>query len=181
MSKYQLPGEITHTFDPENPFLSNICDLPRTQAEAVLDRIRATGTRAIKANYLARRHRTENWLIEERRRLLGDTRRERPIYCFLGNFDDGLDLSRPRALVMPLSAFPEETLTFTYPDSMASLLYATREHHAAGRRPYHGRVFTLAEILLIVEEFRMPGPTERFIEVQVWDERPILEFLKSQG
>ncbi len=179
MKETLFPSVVTHTYDPGNPFLSNICDLAPDEAEAVLDRIRQAGVRKIKPTYLARRYETEEWLIRERRRLLGNTRRERPVYCFLGDFDDGLDLSRPNALVMPLAAFPAEVLTFTYPDSMASLPYAIREDLAADRRPYHGRVFTLEEIKTIVKEHGMPGPTERFIEVQVWDERPILEFRSS--
>jgi hypothetical protein len=91
---------------------------------------------------------------------------------------------------MPLRAFPPEVLTFTYPDSMASLPIATRDDHRLERQPYHGQVFTLHQIKRVVEEFGMPGERwrvdhlrrfDRFIEVQVWDERPILEFLRSSG
>ncbi|ESZ55103.1 hypothetical protein [Mesorhizobium sp. L103C120A0] len=158
----------------------------REQAERVLDEIRASGLRAIKANYLERRRLTEEWLIRERRRLLGPTKLERPVYFFLGDFADGKDPSRPSSLVMRLREFPPETLTFTYPDSMASLPIATRDDLRPQRKRYHGQVFTLGEIEAVVAEFGMPGerwktdPTmkyDKFIEVQVWDDRLINERL----
>ena len=75
-------------------------------------------------------------------------------------------------------------------DSMASLPIATRPEHIAHRRDYHGHVFTLREIKEIVATFGMPdgrsARTEpsrrygRFIEVQVWDERPIQNFLNVE-
>ena len=181
-----IPAVLTHNYDPEGVFLSNLCDLPSIEAESVLQRIHQSGKRIVKASYFHRRLETEAWLIRERQRLLGQTPRERPIYFFLGNFADGKDLSRPRSLVIPIAAFSPDILTFTYPDSMASLAIATREDREAERMPYHGQVFTLQEIRRVVAEFGMPedhwsaeGPRrfDRFIEVQVWDERPILDFL----
>jgi hypothetical protein len=177
-----FPEVITHNYDPRRGPCRNICDPSEVQAERVLDEIRASGLRAIKPSYLERRRLTEEWLIRERRRLLGPTKLERPVYFFLGDFSDGKDPSRPRSLVMQLREFPPETLTFTYPDSMASLPIATRDDLRPQRKRYHGQVFTLGEIEAVVAEFGMPGerwktdPTmkyDKFIEVQVWDDRPI--------
>jgi hypothetical protein len=177
-----LPEVITHNYDPGRGIGRNLCDLPKSQAEQILDEFRASGTRRIKADYLERRIAVEDWLIQERTKKLGRTVRARPIYFFLGDFADGRDPSRPVSLVLPLSAFPPETLTFTYPDSMASLPIATLDRHKCHRKPYHGHVFTLSEIKAVVAEFGLPGdrqssdPTaahDRFIEVQVWDDGPI--------
>lgn len=177
-----FPEVVTHIYDPRRGPCRNICDLSEVQAERVLDEIRASGLRAIKSNYLQRRRLTEAWLIRERRRLLGPTKLERPVYFFLGDFSDGKDPSRPRSLVVRLREFPPETLTFTYPDSMASLPIATRDDLRPQRKRYHGQVFTLGEIEAVVAEYGMPGerwktdPTmkyDKFIEVQVWDDRPI--------
>ncbi len=83
---------------------------------------------------------------------------------------------------MPLAAFSPDVLTFTYPDSMASLPIARQDDHVAHRKDYHGQVFTLCEITAVVARFGMPGDRwktdpsmqyDRFIEVQVWDDRPI--------
>ncbi len=184
----RFPEVVTHNYDPRGIFLANLCDLPSAEAEKILQGIRDTGRRTIKPDYLGRRLETEAWLIAEKQRLLGKTHRHRPIYFFLGDFADGKDPSRPCSLVMPLASFPADVLTFTYPDSMASLPIAKREVHFGERQPYHGKVFTLDEVRLVVEEFGMPGDHwqtdnrrrfDRFIEVQVWDGRPILEFLRG--
>ena len=183
-----MPGVVTHTYDPHGVFLGNICDLPSDEAELVLCRFRDAGAR-LKANYLARRLATEDWLIAERHKLLGRTPRERPVYFFLGNFADGEDASRPSSLVMPLAVFPQDAVTFTYPDSMASLPIGTREDLRSERRPYHGKVFSLLEIREVIADFGMPRggwPTgderrhDRFVEMQVWDDRPIMEFMADR-
>jgi hypothetical protein len=185
-----IPDIVTHNYDPEGVFLGNLCEQAPPDAEKVLDRIRKSGRRTIKENYLSRRLATEAWLISERRRLLGRTPRERPIYFFLGDFADGKDPSRPCSLVMPLGAFPPHVLTFTYPDSMASFLIAAGDGQQPERRPYHGRLFTLPQLKCVVEEFGIPGERwktdssrrfDRFIEVQVWDDRPIRELLSRSG
>jgi hypothetical protein len=183
-----IPQVITHNYHPERGPFRNICHLPPPEAESVLDEIRAAGHRRIKADYLERRLAAEEWLIRESRRRLGSVRLERPIYFFLGNFSDGRNPSRPDSFVIPLTGFAPDKLTFTYPDSMASFPLGTRDEHARERKPYHGRVFTLQEIEDVVAEFGMPGnrwatePSmrhDKFLEVQVWDDRPIERFLHS--
>lgn len=56
------------------------------------------------------------------------------------------------------------------------------------RKPIYGQVFTLEEIVEIVQKYGMPGDKwkteeywryDRFIEAQVWDDRPIWEFVES--
>lgn len=183
-----IPGVVTHNYHPDRGALRNLCGLPRDEAAAVLAAINALRLVPLKADYLERRLTTERWLYAERKRKLGKTRLDHPIYCFLGDFADGLDPSRPESLVIPLAALPPETLTFTYPDSMASLALATKAAHAAERMPYHGQVFTLDEIRDVIAEHGMPDQrgkmavpkfNDRFIEVQVWDDRPLRRFLES--
>jgi hypothetical protein len=183
----KLPAEvITHNYDPDRGACRNICDLPDAEASKILDEIRRSGLRSIKPDYLQRRRLTEEWLGRERFRKLGPTRLERPVYFFLGNFADGTDPSRLMSLVLPLREFPPEALTFTYSDSMASLPIATRDELRLYRKPYHGQVFTLDEIKSAIDEWGMPGDRwksdltmkyDRFIEVQVWDDRPIRQRL----
>ena len=185
-----IPDVITHNYDPKRPFLSSLCDLPTIGAERVLQSIRESGKRTIKADYLSRRLDTETWLIGEKQRLLGPTQRARPVYFFLGDFADGKDLSRPSSIVMPLRLIPDEVLTFTYPDSMASYGIATRESHRFDRQPYHGQVYTKDQIEDVVRAHGLPRregnmdssrPYDRFIEVQIWDERPVIAFLGSHS
>jgi hypothetical protein len=67
-----IPEVVTHNYDPEGIFLANLCDLPQAEAEQTVQRIRDTGKRIIKANYLGKRLETEAWLISERQRLRGE-------------------------------------------------------------------------------------------------------------
>jgi hypothetical protein len=181
-----FPKVVTHNYDPARGACRNLCALPEAEAEAVLDDIRASGTRSIKANYLRRRLATEDWLISESKRKLGPVPLERPVYFFLGDFADGQDRSRPQSLVMPLAAFSPEMLTFTYPDSMASFPGAAKPDQV--RNDYHGLVFNLDEIMDVVVRFGMPGDRwktepsmqyDKFIEVQVWDDRPVRKMLAA--
>jgi hypothetical protein len=73
---------------------------------------------------------------------------------------------------------------------MASLPLATLERYLPERKPYHCKVFTLDGIRRVVEDHRLPGMDwrsdplrryDRFIEMQVWDDAPILEFLGRSG
>lgn len=143
----EIHGEVTHNYDPARGRLRNICDLPQGEAEKVLEDIRASGVRSIKPNYLMRRLQVKDWLMAERAARLGPSPLTRPVYFFLGNYADGLDPSRPASLAIPLAALPPDVLTFTYPDSMASLPLATEADYAGDRY-------------------------DRFIEVQVRDLQP---------
>jgi hypothetical protein len=184
----EFPEVFTHNYDPARGACRNLCTLAAAGAEAILDDIRASGKRTIKANYLQRRLATEDWLICESRRKLGSVQLERPVYFFLGDFADGLDQSRPQSLVMALAAFSPGMLTFTYGDSMASFPGAAKPNHLT--RDYHGTVFDLDEIRDVVARFGMPSDRwktdpsmlyAKFIEVQVWDDRPIRQALAKAG
>ena len=80
-------------------------------------------------------------------------------------------------------------ISFTYPDSMPSLAIATDTtgREDLYRKPIHGQVFTLEEIIEVIQEYGMPGNKwkteehwqyDRFIEAQVWDDWPIWEFVE---
>ncbi len=184
-----LPTVITHNYHPDRGALQNLCDLPHCEAVAILEEINTSRQVPLKANYLERRQKTERWLYGERTRKLGQPLLKHPIYFFLGDFADGLDSSRPTSLVIPLAALPPKVLTFTYTDSMASLPLATEEIHKRGCMPYHGQVFTLKEIKDVVAEFGLPDRENKpaahtscgsFIEVQIWDDQPLLKYISTQ-
>jgi hypothetical protein len=186
---HEMPAVITHNYDPRRGALQNLCNLPRADAEVLLSEIRLSGRLGIKSNYLERRLETERWLLNERTRKLGAPRLRHPLYFFLGNFADGLDPSRPASLVMPLAVLPPDTVTFTYPDSMAGLPLDKETGKVCERMPYHGQVFTLAEVKHVVATFGMSGERwktdpsmryDRFIEVQVWDDRPVRNYLATR-
>ncbi len=181
-----LPDVITHTYDPARGPFRNLCDLAAADAERILDDIRTTTGTRLKANYWPRRLEAERWLLAERTRKIGVPRLTHPIYFFLGDMADGRDPARPASFSMPLAAFPDDVITFTYPDSMATLPLATLDAHARHRNDHHGKLFTLPEFRNVVAAFGMPGERwkcdetmtyDRIVEVQVWDERPIRYYL----
>ena len=125
-----MPGIVTHYYDPLYGPFGNICTLPDAQAQRVLDSIALSGRRLVRENYLRRRRTTEAWLLSERQRKMGAPVIEHPIYFFLGDMADGLDPSRPESIRLPLAALPADMLTFTFPDSMASLPLGLYDEHA---------------------------------------------------
>jgi hypothetical protein len=184
-----LPDIMTHNYHPARGIGGNICDLPRDEAERILEGIRALG-RGLRPDYLRKRLRVEDWLIAAKNQKLGGTALQRPIYFFLGNFADGKDPARPQSLVMPLAAFPSRTLTFTCSDSMTSYqIGVVGADRPAGPAQHFGQVFTQTEIEAVVatldlpDDYWAPGEwRDFFIEVQVWDDWPIRDWVgKSVG
>jgi len=89
---------------------------------------------------------------------------------------------------IPLSVFTEYDVSFTYPDSMISLWFGKEKPIEYYQPEYHGKVFTLSEILLMVEsrglpeeEWKtgLPSDLAPYIEAQVWNHEPLLEFKRQ--
>ena len=66
----------------------------------------------------------------------------------------------PKTIEIPLAAIPSTSISFTYPDSMMSLLIAEDrfEPFARFKQPYHGEVFRLEE--LGTSSLSMGSPTK---------------------
>lgn len=161
-----LPTVVTHIYDPVRGPFRNLCDLPDAEAERILDELRAAGRPTLRPGYLAKRRRAEAWLLAERCRRFGPPRLRHPLYFFLGDRADGLDPSRPAALVLPLAAFEPRMLTFTCPDSLA-----------CGPQ---SEVMTLEEVAVLVRRIGLPRAFGDFMEMQLWDERPLAPY-RPQG
>ncbi len=187
MLRHALPAVITHNYHPDRGAFRNVCNLPKDEAEQIIASIRLTGHAYLKENYLQRRMLAEDWLIAERRQKIGETPLPRPIYFFLGNMADGLDKSRPDSIVLPIAGFNPDTITFTFPDSMTSCPYLRQS--GLSREPWHGKVFTRGEIEDIIIRYGFPDPSlpreqrgpDAFIEVQVWDDRPLEDIRRQMG
>jgi hypothetical protein len=160
-----LPEVVTHRYDPGVGPFPNICALAEIEPMQVLDRLRRESRPTLKPDYLIRRHSTERWLAEAAAKALGRNFEQRPAYFFLGDFSHLMDLSRPAALVVPLSTLPPDSISFTLGDSMSVA-------EQPGRR-----VYTLDEIAAlflaghVVSGFGTSdrlGFQARFVEVQLW-------------
>ncbi|MFK0162157.1 hypothetical protein [Rhizobium sp. NPDC090279] len=181
-----LPAVVTHNFHPDRGAFRNVCNLAIDDAERIIASIRRGGHAYLKENYLQRRMLAESWLIAERRRKIGETPLPRPVYFFLGNVADGWDKSRPASVILPLAMFDVGMITFTFPDSMSSCLHLRSADDID--EPWHGQVFTRDEIEDVIARYGFPDPSQSrerrgpdaFIEVQVWDDRP-LENVRRQA
>jgi hypothetical protein len=168
--KITMPEVATHRYDPTQGVFHNLCSLPDFEATQVIDRLRRESRPGLKADYLARRRKTEEWLSLAARDLLGRTLDRRPAYFFLGDFSHLADASRPAALVVPISSLPPHATTFTLGDSMSTVEEPAR------------RVYKLDEMVELfangeaVAEFGLSdkdGFQSRFVEIQVWDGLPV--------
>lgn len=84
----------------------------------------------------------------------------------------------PGVVVIPLGKFSEESISFTYGDLFPTMRYEDS-------KSYRKQVYTKNEIIEVIKQFGFPqnwnvngdlGP-ERYIEVQVWDEEVIKQYL----
>jgi hypothetical protein len=106
--------------------------------------------------YLRERRQTEEWVRNGFLAKGGRPRESYPICMVLGSSawirKNAPDPVTHGEIRIPLSAFSESDLSFTYPDSMVSRWF-DRDKPAEYYQPeYHGKVFTVSEILEIVEK-----------------------------
>lgn len=140
------------------------------------------------------RKQVEAWIRGEFIVKGGQPRAAYPIYMIWGRSKwmetagDAETLATTIEIQVPLSAFRESAVSFTYPDSMVSYMLNQQRNPAYYLPEYHGKVFTLAEMQAIVETNGLPGDkwgTElpsnlaNYIEAQVWDHEPLLAYRKA--
>jgi hypothetical protein len=180
------PDLLYHYYESaRGPFL-NLSDLPLQEAELILERIRREGVAFASK-------RAEDYLhirkgLEEKVRQLfiakgGRPERANPHYLVLGPcpwllgwYQDG------RKIHIPLAIVPAEQLSFTYGDTFPAMRFKDD-------MPWRGQVYTLAEIPEIIRRYGLPqewnrdgryGP-DRYIEAQVWSDRPVASFLQANN
>jgi len=82
-------------------------------------------------------------------------------------------------LEIHMDEFDEKTISFTYGDLFPTMRFQDG-------KPYRGQVYTKDEIYKLIEEYGFPqewnkegdnGP-ERYIEVQIWDDKPIMKYIR---
>ncbi len=146
--------------------------------------------------YLGIRKQVEEWLRREFVAKGGRPRSDHPIYMIWGRskwMQTALDEATRATTIevrVPLEVFGDDTLSFTYPDSMVSFGLKDRRDAEWHLPEYHGKVFTLAEMRAIVEANGLPGyrwggdlpiGLANYIEAQVWDREPLAAFVSNRG
>lgn len=194
----ELPGFVTHYYLPgRRPFLS-LSELGDTELAAVLadlGALRRAGKqhRPFGPRYMDLRRRTEARLRELFTAAGGQPQRPAPHYFVLGDspWYEGLGQNMQR-VQLPLSALPASQTSITCPDSFTAMKLGTSSAPGHQASPYHGRVFLLGELPGLVEQSGIPDPTwdghyqswttwpaEAYIEIQLWSDDPIKDFITS--
>jgi hypothetical protein len=191
---------ITHYYPAEDPPFRNLSDAPEEDIPAILDALAARRLSGSKRVF-GRRYVQFRRLTEEKMRRLfvqtgGRPVRKAPHYFILGKSDWFANLyANTRNVRLSLKQLDPDTTSFTYPDSVVSM----RLGPAFGLpvdpvRPYHEKVFRLSELDSVVSEYGLPNDApeegdayadyhlkefERYIEVQVWDDESVAEWLSG--
>lgn len=175
---------LYHYYEAEIGPFRNLSALTDEEAERVLDNIKRN--KAVFASkrsddYLAVRRK-----LEKHARNLFIAKGGKPInsyphYMTYGACDWLREWYRDgKALKIPLDQFDPATISFTYGDLFPTMRFKDS-------KPYRDKVYTKPEIIALIEEFGWPqvwnrngdlGP-ERYIEVQVWDDRIIQKYLNN--
>jgi len=142
--------------------------------------------------YMKNRRETESWVREEFIAKGGKPQASYPIPMVLGSSKWMAKIAPDKDLhaeiQIPLSVFTEFDVSFTYPDSMISRWFGLEKPAEYYDPEYHGKVFTLSEILAIVNEkgfpedewdTNLPGNLAPYIEAQVWRHQLLDDFKKN--
>ncbi|UQZ33257.1 hypothetical protein C2I18_06605 [Paenibacillus sp. PK3_47] len=169
---------LYHYYDESTGPFRNLSDLSPEEAENVLADIRRNKkgfASRRSADYLEIRRALELKAREAFIAKGGRPLRQHPHCMTLGRCPWLLEwYPEGKELQIPLSAFADDTVSFTYGDLFPAMRFQDG-------KPYRGQVYTLDEIGTVIERFGLPqdwnpdgglGP-ERYIEVQIWDDAPL--------
>ncbi|KAB8320171.1 hypothetical protein SD81_000580 [Tolypothrix campylonemoides VB511288] len=138
--------------------------------------------------YWLQRRETEQWLRNEFIKKGGQPKVEYPHYMVLGTSSyirEGYDNMCSEIRIL-LSEFSEEEISFTYPGSMVSRWLEKQKHEIYYQSAYHGKVFTLTEILEIAAQYGIPEQEWKhepnrafdfFVEAQIWNFKPLEKYI----
>ncbi|MHC1695155.1 MAG: hypothetical protein AB9835_07765 [Eubacteriales bacterium] len=178
--------KLYHYYDSAIGAFKNLSDLPSEEARRVMDELRQQKSMFASKRadgYLERRFELENiargLFIEKG----GKPERAAPHYMVVekcGWLESWYNT--PCFIEMDISLFDTDKLSFCYGD-----LFPTFSPRVADGREYRGQVYTYNEILVLINKYGLPqdwnpdgshGP-ERYVEVHVWDDNPIKNYIKN--
>jgi hypothetical protein len=180
------------------PFRS-LTALPEAQAISIMKSLYIEGSVVWErfedpAGYLAFRKQVEHNIRKEFIAKGGRPKDSCPIYLVVGKpkwFSDVADpasLATTEEIEVPLKLLDPSQLSFTYPDSMVSAAIAEEKDPEVYEPNYHGKVFTLDEIVEIVAQKGMPDEgwltsapkhLAHYIEAQYWDHTVLEAFYRQ--
>jgi len=175
-----IPNYLTHFYRKgQNPF-QNICDLDIQVAAEILKKDvdwRGDGT------YLSARMEHEELLRSLFIKNGGRPIRKNPIYMILGDSPTGphdLNNDYQGKIQLPLGIFKSNVISFTYPDSMYKIslneldkLYLERNDSP--------KIYRMEELKDVIRTFEVYEHNNHYIEAQIWDDKPIKEFIMGKS
>lgn len=173
---------LYHYYEKSRGPFVNLSDLSEAKAEEVQESLRkqkdVMASRR-EQGYLARRRELEGIARELFISKGGNPVRKVPHYMVVGSCDWLRDWYSESAFVqMHISRFKLDTLSFSYGD-----LFPTFSPRINDGKEYRRQIYTYEEILGLIRQYGLPqewnkdgsyGP-ERYIEVQVWDDEPLVQ------
>ena len=177
---------LYHYYDKTiGPFIS-LSELPREEAEEVLDRIKVEKPNAQSAQrdaeYMFRRHMYEDIIKKEFMKKGGAIKRGTPHYMTIEHspwlatwFENG------DVIKIPIEEFDLSTVSFTYGDSHPTFSPWSRDDDW---KEYRRKLYTYDEILKVIDRYGLPqnwnddgrfGP-ERYVEAHIWTDEPICRY-----
>lgn len=193
------PQHLTHYHAAGSPFPA-LPALPDHEAIAHMERLYRMHQGNVlferfrdPAAYLRERRESEAWVRAAFAARGGRPVAAHPIAMVLGTsafIERHADPVETRQIRIPLSALDEKDVSFTFPDSMVSYGFWKDRVPEYYLPEYHGKVFTMREILELVEARGMPEETWNaklppdlgaYVEAQVWNVAPLLISSPEEG
>jgi hypothetical protein len=190
---------LLHIYRKGSEPFQTLSDLPEENALQMMEHLYMEGAvfwERFKEpqNYLSFRKKVELTMRTAFKNQGGKPINEHPIYLVLGRpkwmdtVSDEKTLQTTQTIRIPLSLIKQDIVSFTYPDSMVSALMAAEQNPEYYEPEYHGKVFTLNEIMEIIKEkglpgdgweTRMPKHYAHYIEAQIWDRKVLADYLRQ--
>lgn len=196
-----IPDFITHYHSAEDPPFRNLSEVPEEDRGSVISMLVARRRnlagfhRIFGLKYIPMRLATEEKLRSLFVAAGGRPQRLAPHYFVLGasKWFEGLYPSA-RKVVISLADLDPATTSITYPDSFVSMrLGPNYGVPPEVLRPYHERAFLLSDLPDLIAKYGIPAdqtnadysnygkePFEKYIEVQVWADAPVMKFVSSK-
>jgi hypothetical protein len=89
-----------------------------------------------------------------------------------------LRLEYPHCVTLPLSFFPRESISFTYPDSLYKVPLDNLGRLHLERDPAPP-VYLLEELPWVITTYQVYEYNQHYIEAQVWDDAPMQAWLRG--
>jgi len=187
---------LTHYYKTGEPPFRSLSALADSEALRIASEFRnetALVYRRFKKyeKYWSKRRETEQWLRNEFIKKGGQPKTEYPHYMVLGEssyIHEGYE-GKCSEIRIPLSAFNKQEISFTYPDSMVSRWLEEQKHEIYYHSDYHGKVFTLPEILKLTAQYGIPEQEWKhepdraydfFVEAQIWNFEPLRQYMEHE-